>query len=125
MEMPIPEPTLREFVAYLSYAILSVVGGCVFVILFEPYPLIFIPAYSLAVFLCVYFLHKGASIVLKLLVFLGLLILPIVGNIDEGLTAFLGACLLLSEVIAIVTIQLAHGILPDPPATQGDAMPGF
>jgi hypothetical protein len=125
MEMPIPKPSLREFAAFLSYAILSVVGGYVFVMLFEPYPLIFIPAYSLAVFLCAYFLHKGASIVLILLVFLGLLILPIVGNVDEGLTAFLGACLLLSEVVAIVTIQLAHGILPDPPGTEGDGMPGF
>ncbi|NOQ41918.1 MAG: DUF2955 domain-containing protein [Desulfuromusa sp.] len=125
LEMPIPEPSLRNFVEYLGYAIISITGGFLFVMLLEPYPLVFIPAYLLAIFICGYTMHKGGPFVLILLIFLTLLIFPLVGNIDEGITAYLALCLLQSEILAIVIIQLAHGILPDPPGSGADASPEY
>lgn len=125
LDMPIPAPTMRRFAAYLSYAVLSVVLVFIFVMLSQPYPLVFIPAYALAIFFSAYCLHKGAPLELILLICLALWILPIVGNVHEGLTAFLGACLLLSELVAFIIIQLAHGILPDPPETETSQLPVY
>ncbi len=128
LEMPIAEPTLRQTLAYLGYAIGTVAGSFVFVLLFEPYPLIFIPAYTLVIFLSAYYMNKGASLVLIILIMVAFLIMPIVGNLHEGLTPFIAAGMLLSEIVAILVIQLAHGMLPDPPATvveEASFQPGY
>ena len=125
LEMPIPAPSLRDFAAYLGYAVISVTCVFIFVMLFQPFPLIFIVAYTLVIFLCAYLMNKGAPLVLILLSLLALVILPMVGNVHQGLSAYLAGCLLLSELVAIVLIQLAHGILPDPNGEEGGGWPEY
>ncbi len=125
LEIPIPKPSLRDFAAFLGYAVFGIGGVFLLVMLFQPYPLIFICVYTLAVFLCPYFLHKGAPLVLILIIFLGLLTLPIVGNVDEGATVFLAGCLLFSVLLALVIIQVVYSVLPDPPGSPDNESPGF
>jgi len=125
LQMPIPQPALQDFVAYLGYAVLSVGGVFIFVTLLQPFPLIFIVAYTLVIFLGAYQMNKGAPLVLILLSLLALLILPIIGNVHEVLTAYIGGCLLLSELVALVIIQLAHGILPNPETEEDEGWPEY
>lgn len=109
----------------MGYAVLSVVGVFIFVLVFEPYPLIFVVAYALAIFLSAYFLHQGAPFVLILFTILALLIFPIVGNVDEGVTLVIAGAILISETVAVVVVQLAHGVLPDPPETESAETPSM
>ena len=125
LELPIEPPSLRQMMVYLSYAVFSVVGGYFFILLFEPFPLVFIPAYTLVIFLSAYFLNKGASLVLIIFIVLTFVILPIVGNVYEGLTPLIAVALLLSMIVAILIVQLAHGLLPDPPGIAAAEVTGI
>jgi len=62
LEIPTPAPTPRDFIANLGYCVVSVVAGFVFVMLLQPYLLIFVTAYCLVVFLSVYQLNKGTPL---------------------------------------------------------------
>lgn len=123
LEIPIPAPLPRDFLANLGYSLASVAAVFVFVMLLEPYPLVFIVAYGLAIFLSVYFLNKGAPLLAMLLVLIAAWALPILGNIHEGATAYIAVCLSFSAVIAVVVLQIAYGILPDPPGSERVEMP--
>ena len=125
LELPLPQPSLQDFVAYLVYAVISVVGVFLFVMLLQPFPVIFIVAYTLVIFILAYQMNKGAPFVLVLLSLLALLILPVIGNVHEALSAYVGGCLLLSEVVALVIIQLAHGILPNPESEVDEGWPDY
>jgi hypothetical protein len=90
--------------------------------LLQPFPLVFICSYSLAIFWLSYLIHKGAPMVPMLLSLVAILIMPIVGMVDEGLTAILGGCLLLSMLLGQTIVQLGFGLLPDPPTEEAPAV---
>lgn len=118
-----PGPTVAETLRGFGYALVVFCIGWVLVMLLLPFPLAFTLAYALAVFLMGYHLHKGAPFQLILFTLLALVLYPILGTVDEGLTAFVGMYLLFSCVLALLTVQLAHGLLPDPPGSERVAAP--
>ena len=116
LEIPIAEPTVRDFFTNLGHVVAGVAVGFFFVMLVEPYPLMFVVAFPLAFFLTSYHLQKGAPLLLMLL--LTILIFSIVGNIYEGLTVLVAGSLVISGFVTVVVVQLAYGLLPDPPETE-------
>ena len=123
LETPIAEPTTRDFFINLVHVVAGVTVGFVFVMLVEPYPLMFIVAYPLAFFLTAYYFHKGEPLLLMLMILLTLLIFPIAGNIHEGLTVHIAGAFLISGFVTVVVVQLAYGLLPDPPGTETATAP--
>ena len=61
-EMPINQPPLAEFGKNLLATTISVTAVFIFVMLLQPFPLVFICAYSLLVFWLAYLMHKGAPL---------------------------------------------------------------
>jgi hypothetical protein len=118
LEMPINRPGNRDFLINLGTAIASVVLIYIAIVLVQPHPRAFIPLYALTVFWVAYALQKGAPLVPILLTFLGILILPIVGVVDKGLTFIAGSYFLLSLVVGLVVVQMTFALLPDPPGTE-------
>lgn len=129
LEMPINRPGNRDFLLSLAAAFASVAVIYCAVVVVQPYPRAFVPLYALAVFWVAYALQKGAPLVPILLTFLALLILPIVGIVDKGLTFIAGGYFLLSEVVGLAVVQMSFALLPDPPGTEqpaaADYYPGF
>jgi hypothetical protein len=125
LAIPLPEPGLREFLANAGYSVLAVAGGFLLVLLLEPFPLAFLLAYALAIFLIAYFLNKGALLAPCLVGLIGLLAFPVFGNIHEGVTAYLACSVGFSAVLALVMVQLAYGLIPDPPGSEKGGMPAF
>jgi hypothetical protein len=117
LEIPIAEPSVRDFFTNLGYVVAGVAVGFFFVMLVEPYPLMFVVAYPLVFFLTAYYLQKGASLLLMLMILLTVLIFPIAGNIHEGLTLHLAGAFLITGFVTVVVVQLAFGLLPDPPGS--------
>jgi hypothetical protein len=124
-EMPINQPPLAEFGKNLLATTISVTAVFIFVMLLQPFPLVFICAYSLLVFWLAYLMHKGAPLVPMLLSLIAAIILPIVGMVDEGLSAIIGGCLLLSMLLGQVIVQLGFGLLPDPPTEEAPAVAAY
>jgi hypothetical protein len=117
-EMPLTAPPMGEFLFNILATVVSVWAIYCFVLLLEPYPLLFIPAYGIAIFWLAYLMNKGAPLVPALLTLVALLVLPIVGNIDDGLTVYIAACLLFSMLLGQLLVQLGFGLLPDPATVE-------
>jgi len=113
-----PGPTLRETIESIGYALVAFSVTLVFVLLFLPFPISFMLAYVLAVFLMSYHLHKGAPFLLVLFMLVALILYPILGSLDEGLAKYIALSLTFSSVLALLVVQLAHGLLPDPPGGE-------
>ena len=121
---PVPGPTLKYMLTGIGHAFTVFILAWVAVLLLLPFKLAFVLAYSLAVFLMAYHLHKGAPFMLILFIVLALILYPILGNVDEGLTAIVAGYLLFFCILALLTVQLAHGLLPDPPGSEPAAATG-
>lgn len=122
LEMPINRPGIRDFLFSLGAAFASVAVIYMAIVVLQPYPRAFVPLYALAVFWVAYALQKGAPLVPILLTLLAVLILPIVGVVDKGLTFVAGGYFLLSQVVGLVVVQFMFALLPDPPGTEQPAV---
>ena len=118
-----PGPTLRETLEGMGYALVAYSGTLVFVLFFLPFPIAFMLAYVLAVFLMSYHMHKGAPTLLILFMLIALILYPILGSLDEGLSKYIAVSLTFSSVLALLVVQLAHGLLPDPPGGERGIAP--
>lgn len=114
LAMPSPPVTYRDTVKNLIYAICAFSFGVVVTLFVLPFPLVFFGVYGLIFFFIHYYLHKGAPFFLILMLVLTTTILPLVGSVDEGLTKYLAFSILWGACLAVVIIQLAYGIFPDP-----------
>lgn len=122
---PIPRPTMRGFLKDVVYSSLMVAGAFVLVMLVQPYPMAFILSHSLALFFVVYFMQRGAPAIPMLMGFVTLLAFAIFGNINEGLTAVIAGSMIFSTVLALLMIQLAFGLMPDPGEIEEHTPAGF
>jgi hypothetical protein len=121
LSIPAPGPELKDTLDNIGYAIMVFVLGWIAVIFLLPFPIAFVLTYSLAIFLMSYHTHKGAPFTLTLFLVLALILYPILGNVHEGVTALVAGYLLFSSILALLTVQLAHGLVPDPPGGERTA----
>lgn len=112
LEMPLPQPSLREFGKTLIFSLLMIASAFTVVLALEPRPLVFALIYPAILFGITYCLYLGAPLMPMLMGIVSMLIFPALGNIHEGLTALIALSVALSTVLAILIVQLAYGLLP-------------
>jgi hypothetical protein len=113
----LPGPTPRQTFANFGYVIMACAFGVIFTLFFVPFPIAFMVAYTLVVFLSIYNMHKGAPFLLCLLLIISLLVLPLLGTVYEGLSLLVTASLAFSAVLSVLLVQIAYGLFPDPADT--------
>ncbi|MGI9240597.1 MAG: DUF2955 domain-containing protein [Verrucomicrobiales bacterium] len=125
LEIPIPEMTLRGFLKTILYSVAMLLGGLLFVLMVQPYPVAFIVAYPLAVFLLAYNLHRGAPFVPLIMGLIALTIFPVVGLLHGGLTVIVALSVIFSVVLGLVIVEVVFGLLPDPEGGEKVELPVY
>ena len=118
LSTPIPSPSPGETLQHMVYAIVvfTLIPGAVS-FLFK-FPIAFVVAYTVMVFLSAYYLHKGAPFLLLLFTYVALLVFPILVSVDDLLPFAAAKTLTFSALLALLTWQLATGLFPDPVQTE-------
>ncbi len=115
LAMPLPGSTLRQGLRNISYVFLAFTLGAVFTLFLLPYPMVYVLALGLALFQIYYLANRGGPVMLVILCILAVLILPMMGIGHGALASGFAYFFILSGVLAIVTVWLAHRLLPNPP----------
>ena len=124
LSIPAPGPELKDTLDNIGYAIMVFVLGWIGVMFLLPFPIAFVLAYSLTIFLMAYHAHKGAPFTLTLFMVMALMLYPVLGNVHEGVTAIIAGYLLFSSMLVLLTVRIAHALLPDPPGAERAAGAG-
>ncbi len=122
---PAPGPRLRDTLQNAGYAIVVFTLVTLAILFLLKFPMAFTVAYAAMVFFTVYNLHKGAPFLLILFTYLGLLLFPILASVHDVLPVAAAGSLMFSALLALLTAQLAHGLLPDPPPVERPAKPAY
>ncbi len=117
LAMPIPRIGLHAGLKNMLYTISAFFIGVVFTLFLLPYPLAYIPMLALVLFNLYYMLNRGGSFWFVLMALLATLILPMLGNNNEGLAAGFALGFVFSGWITILMIWFAFLLIPDPPDT--------
>jgi hypothetical protein len=120
---PAPAPLLRDTLQNAGYAVVVFSLIPLVVLFLLKFPIAFTVAYAAMIFFTVYSLHKGAPFLLILFTYLGLLLFPILASVHEVLPMVAAGSLMFSALLALLTAQLAHGLLPDPPPVERPSKP--
>jgi hypothetical protein len=113
LAMPIPRPGLHAGLKNMLYTVTAFLIGVVFTLFLLPYPLVYIPMLALVLFNIYYMLNRGTSFWFVLMALMAILILPMLGNNNEGLAKGFAFGFILSGWITVVMIWLAFLIVPD------------
>jgi hypothetical protein len=122
---PVPGPSLRNTFQGIGYAIVVYTVGPVAILLLMEFPMIFVVGYSMLLFLIVYNMQKGAPFSLILFAYLAMLLFPILTTVHAVLPLAAAGALMFSSILCLLTVQLAHGLFPDPVSTERRARPGY
>lgn len=117
LAMPMPMPGLKSGLTNMLYTISAFLVGIVFTLFLLPYPLAYIPMLSLALFNLYYMLNRGGSFWFVLMSLLAILILPMLGNNNEGLAKGFAFGFVLSGWATILMVWLAYLLVPDQSGT--------
>jgi hypothetical protein len=122
-----PGPTLRESLANFGYALAALSIGIVFALFFLAFPLAFLVAFPLILFLTMYFMSKGAPLFFCLFMVIGLALFPLVGTVHDIVSLTLAGSLLFSALTTVLVVQISFGLFRDPGATTsfGAALPDY
>jgi hypothetical protein len=122
---PVPGPALKDTFQGIGYAVVVYTVGPVVILFLMSFPIAFVVGYSLLLFLVVYNMQKGARFSLILFAYLALMLFPILTSVHAILPAAAAASMMFSAILALLTAQLAHGLLPDPVSVERAARPGY
>ena len=125
LTMPSPSLTWKETLKNILYAVCALSIGLTVTLFLLPFPFVFILAYGLIFFFMRYYMHKGAPFFLILMLVLTTTIIPLVGNVHEGLSNIIASYILFGICLAVIIIQLAYGVFPDPPGGETAAQVAF
>lgn len=114
LAMPLPMIPLKVGLANMLYTVAAFSIGLVFTLLLLPFPLAYMPMLALVLFNLYYMLNRGGSFWFVLMSLLAVLILPLLGNTDEGLAKGFAFGFVFSGWITIFMLWLAHLLVPDP-----------
>ena len=113
LAMPVPMPGLKSGLTNMLYTVSAFLVGIIFTLFLLPYPLAYIPMLSLALFNLYYMLNRGGSFWFVLMSLLAILILPMLGNNNEGLAKGFAFGFVLSGWATILMVWLAYLLVPD------------
>lgn len=121
-----PLPALgKKVVPMIGAVLMSVALGMLFSLFLQPFPLVYIALLGLVIFHIYYFLNRRGPFFLCLMALLSVLILPMVGVLDEQLILWGGSYFAFSVSVALFICMLMGEIFPDPPGTPRRAPPAF
>jgi len=113
LALPLPAPSIRQGLTNMMQTLLAFVIGIVFNLVFLSYPLVYIPMLGLMLFNIYYYMNRGGSFWLVLMLLLAVLIVPMMGTVNEALALGFAEGFVLSGLITVLMIWLAYGLFPD------------
>ncbi len=126
LAMPMPAPSIKSGLTNMLYTMIAFGIAVVFTLFLLPYPLLYIPLLGLALFQIFYLLNRGGSFWFVLMSIIAILILPLLGKINEALAFGFALGFVWSSWLTVVMVWLAYMLLPDPiSASPLPARPGF
>jgi uncharacterized membrane protein YccC len=120
LALPLPKLTLQQGLRNLREALLAFAVGFIFTQFILPFPVVYVPLLAIALFHTYYYLNRGGSFWLVLMLLLCLLLMPMLAGLHEGLAIGVVYGLVGSSWLTICLLWLVHYIVPDVPA--GPAM---
>lgn len=118
--LPNPASTFKDALLNSWYVIEGFALGLVFTLFLIPFPGLYILALGLVLFHIFYRLNRGESFWRVLMHLLAVLILPMLGQMHEGMSIGFAANFAVSGILAILFVMVAYALFPDPPR-QADA----
>lgn len=116
LALPLPRPTLQQGVRNMRDTLFAFGIGYLFTQFILPFPVIYVPLLALALFHTYYYLNRGGSFWLVLMLLICLLLMPMLAGLHEGLAIGVLSGLVFSSWLTITLLWLAHYIVPDAPA---------
>jgi len=116
LALPMPKPTLQQGFRNARDSLSAFALGFIFSQFILPFPIIYVPLLALALFHTYYFLNRGGSFWLVLMLLLCLLLMPMLAGVHEMLAIGVVQALIGSSWLTIALLWLAHYLVPDAPA---------
>ena len=115
LALPMPKPTLHQGLRNARDSLFAFAVGFIFVQFILPFPIIYVPLLALALFHTYYYLNRGGSFWLVLMLLLCLLLMPVLAGVHELLAIGVVQGLVGSSWLTIALLWLAHYLVPDAP----------
>lgn len=126
LALPLPKLTLSQGLRNMRDTLFAFGVGYIFTLFILPFPVIFVPLLALALFFTYYYLNRGGSFWLVLMLLVCLLLMPMLAGVDEGLAIGVAFGLVTSSWLTLAMLWLSHYIIPDPPVSPVlPVRPGF
>lgn len=122
---PLPVLPLKAGLLNMAVTLLSFLFGFIFTQLLLPYPFIYSLSLALVLFHAYYFLNRGGSFWLVLMILLSVLMMPLLSSINDGLALGVVIGFVWSGWLTVFMIWLVHFLVPDPEYVQFPAPKPF
>jgi len=120
--LPLPPPGLKKSIVFvLAMVAPMLVGGWVLLPFIEHMRAAGILLVALGLFYTFYFTARGGQPVIGTFMTIGLTVIVTVGSISSEIMMMLVQGLAVCAAAALVFVQIAHALLPDPPRPAGTA----
>jgi len=116
LALPLPKPTLHQGLRNARDSLFAFAVGFVFAQFILPFPIIYVPLLALVLFHTYYYLNRGGSFWLVLMLLLCLLLMPVLVGVHEILAIGVVQALVGSSWLTIGLLWLAYYLVPDAPA---------
>ncbi|MFV2003920.1 MAG: DUF2955 domain-containing protein [Gammaproteobacteria bacterium] len=122
---PLPVPPLKAGLLNMAVTLLAFLFSFLFTLFLQPYPLIYSLSLALVLFNIYYFLNRGGSFWLVLMLLLSVLMMPLLSSISNGLAFGVVIGFVWSGWVTIFMVWLVHFLVPDPETVTFPKRPGF
>jgi len=126
LALPMPAPSIKQGLNNMMQTLFAFVVGIVFNLVFMSFPLAYIPMLGLVLFNIYYYMNRGGSFWLVLMLLLAVLIVPMMGTVHQALALGFADGFVLSGILTVFMIWLAYGLFPDTDEVKAlPKRPGF
>ena len=123
LALPLPKLTLAQGFRNMRDTLFAFGTGFILTQFILPFPVIYVPLLALALFHTYYYLNRGGSFWLVLMLLICLLLMPMLAGVDEGLAIGVVSGLVGSSWLTIFLLWLSHYLVPDLPAASAKPKP--
>ncbi len=114
LSKPLPVLPLKVGVMNMLVTLVAFIFGFFFTQFLLPYPLAYSVALALVLFKTYYYLNRGGSLWLVIMLLLSVLMMPLLSSINEGLAIGVVLGFVVSSWMTIFILWLVHYLVPDP-----------
>ena len=122
---PLPVLPLKAGLLNMASTLLAFLFSFLFTLFFLPFPLVYSLLLGLVLFNVYYYLNRGGSFWLVLMLLLSMLIMPLLSSINNGLALGVVIGFVWSGWVTILLVWLVHFLVPDPVAASLPERAGF